>query len=464
MRYLFCLVLFMLTSCANQSLKPLSIKIPENYKNIDSWRVVHPSEDVARGDWWKGLNDIILDNLIVKLDASNNDLAAALAQYEQANALDVQARSGFFPVINASAASNHDKQSDNRPLRSSTQPNFYEDHSASLSLQYEVDLWGRVHDKVSASRAYVAASKAEYESVHLSLRARLVNDYIALRSLDLQKEMLENLNVNYVKIQALINNRYRGGVGSMADLYRANAQIEAIKIKLLDISARRSLFEHAIATLVGEPASDFSITPEYKPMELPLIPLGIPADLLERRPDIVSAERLMEAANAKVGIAKTAFFPTFTISTIGGYDTSLNKEWLTAPNTFWAIGPSAVLTIFDAGRRKAEVAQAKAGLDQAAAKYRASVLSAFQEVEDNLSDISSADDEILHSNTYTTNYQSALSILANRYHAGVASYLDVVSAENALLQSQLDEVAFREKRLHATINLIRSLGGGWKMN
>lgn len=442
-------------------------KVPETpapaaYKgDISIWQPAQPADERPRGDWWHAYNDAVLDDLVSRLDKSNADLAVALSHFDLATAYANQARAGYFPTVSAGALSTRNKQSANRPLRSSTQPTYYNDNSAGLYATYEVDLWGHVRNQVDAGEAGAQAAAAEYESIHLSLRAELVNDYLALRMLDAQAKLMESEIEAYAKALELTMNRYQGGIDSGLDVSRAKAQLETAKAKLSDINASRALYEHAIATLVGESASTFAIAPAVVDIQLPPIPVGIPSTLLQRRPDIAAAERRLAEANARIGVAKAAYFPAVNLAAAGGYESTRQSGWLTAPNLFWSIGPSALLTIFDAGRRQAVVAQAEASFNVDGAQYRSAVLHAFQEVEDNLTLLSALTDESKEMDEAVADTRHALDIAMNRYREGIASYLEVVTAQTTAQQVQLEELNLRRRRLQASVNLIRALGGGW---
>lgn len=440
-----------------------ALAIPAAYKGDAAiWQPAQPADDLSRGEWWKSYNDPELNQLVLRLDAANADLAIAMAHFDQATAYAAQARSDLFPTLSAGAYTTRNRQSDRRALRSATQPSVYGDNSVGLLSNYEVDLWGRVRNLVQAGEAGAQAAAADLESVRLSLRAELANDYFALRTLDEQNSLLSSQESAYAKALQLTENRYAGGIDSALDVSRAKVQLDNAKAKHSEIKASRALYEHAIATLVGEPASGFNLPPVDSKIGIPAIPVGVPAALLERRPDIAAAERRLAAANADVGVAKAAFFPRVTLAAAAGYESTIQPGLLSAPNLFWSIGPNALFTIFDAGRRQAVVAQAEGSFKVAGAQYRATVLRAFQEVEDNLSLLSNltiesqAIDDAVHDTGRTLN------IAMNRYREGTASYLEVVTAQTAAQRAQLDELDLRRKRLQASVNLIRALGGGWK--
>ncbi len=457
------LCLSILAACSEAPVyKVPVIPQPAAYKGSTAiWQPAQPADQMPRGDWWKAYNDATLDKLVAQLDTANADLAAAVAHFDQATAYAAQARADYFPTISAGAYSTRNRQSNNRALRSPAQPSVYGDNAAGLLANYEVDLWGQIRNQVKAGEAGAQAAAADLESVHLSLRAELANDYLALRMLDAQSKAMTQQVSDYTKALELTQNRFRGQIASALDVSEAKVQLDTAQAKQADITASRALYEHAIATLVGEPASAFSIQPAVADLQLPPIPVGVPATLLQRRPDIAAAERRLFAANAEVGVAKTAFFPTVNLLAAGGYESTYQSSWLSAPNLFWSIGPSALLTIFDAGRRQAVVDQADAAFRVAGAQYRSTVLQAFQDVEDNLSLLDNLTTESVALNLAVVDTRHTLDIAMNRYREGIANYLEVVTASAAAQQVVLDELNLRRRRLQASVNLVRALGGGW---
>jgi NodT family efflux transporter outer membrane factor (OMF) lipoprotein len=435
---------------------------PEAYKGSTAiWQPAQPADQHPRGDWWKAYNDATLDDMVARLDKSNADLAVALANFDRATAYAAQARADYFPTVSAGAYSTRNRQSDTRALRSSTQPSVYGDNALGLMADYEVDLWGRVRNEVKAGEAGAQAAAADLESIHLSLRAELVNNYLALRMLDAQSKLLTQEVGDYSKALELTQNRFRGEIASALDVSQAKVQLDTAQAKFSDIAASRALYEHAIATLVGESASGFSIAPAVVDLQLPPIPIGVPATLLQRRPDIAAAERRLAQANANVGVAKSAFFPTVDLAAAAGYESTYQTALLTAPNLFWSIGPSALLTIFDAGRRQAVVDEANAAFNVAGAQYRSTVLHAFQNVEDNLSLLNNLSTESVSLNQAVVDTRRTLDIAMNRYREGIANYLEVVTASVEAQQVQLNELDLRRRQLQASVNLVRALGGGW---
>ena len=455
----------MLASCSlAPTYKKPETSVPAKYKEAAGmWKKAVPSDRLPRGDWWTLYDDALLDDLVSKLDSANADLAAAVAHFDKATAYAVEANSYLYPTVNAGAHVTRNKQSVNRAMRSPTSKaaNVYGDNAVGLVADYEVDLWGRVHNLAAAGEAGAQAAALDLESIRLSLRAELADSYLALRSLDAQTQLLKNQVLSYDKALTLTQNRFEGGIDSALDVSLAKSQLDTANAKLADVTASRALFEHAIATLVGVPATSFSIKPAVLDMRLPEIPVGVPSSLLQRRPDIAAAERRMAEANYKIGIAKAAFYPTIDLTAGGGYESMFQPALMTYPNLVWSVGPTAFLTIFDAGRREAVVREAQASFDLAGAQYRATVLLAFQEVEDNLSQLNELAKESVALRAAVSDTGRTLDLAMNRYKEGAVNYLEVVTAQTAAQQAQLDELNLRKRRLQASVNLIRSLGGGW---
>jgi len=437
------------------------VDVPDSYKEAGPWQPAVPSDQRERGDWWRDYGDATLDDLETRVDAANPDLAAALDRYAQARAYSAETRAGLFPQVDTAAGATHNRQSDHRPLRSASQPDEYQDNLIGAQLSYEFDLWGRVRNLVAAGEAKAQASAADLASVRLSLHAELANDYIALRGLDAQAKLLDETVTAYAKALALTQNRFRGGAASGLDVARAQTQLDNARAQSTDVQARRALLEHAIASLVGTPASKFSLPLEVVEISEPAVPAGIPSTLLERRPDIAAAERRAAAANANIGVARAAFFPSITLTAVGGFENTGGADWLSAPNAFWSIGPRAFLTLFDAGRREARVDQARAALDEAGDRYRATTLTAFQQIEDNLALIHLLGEEAKSQDAAAASAKRTLNLALDRYRNGAVSYLEVVESQTAELQAQRASLSLRDRELQASVGLIRALGGGW---
>ena len=442
---------------------PPNIDTPVAFKETGPWTPAAPSDAGPRGGWWSVYADPTLDDLQVQLGAANNSLASAVARYDQARALAAQARAGLFPEIDASGAAQTSRQSVNRPLRlpAGAGPNDYDNYQIGLVSNYELDLWGRLRNLAAASRAQAQASAADLKSAELSLRAELADDYMALRGADAQLQLLDNTVAAYSRAYELAQNLHSGGAASGLDEARAETQLRTARAQIPDVQAQRALYEHAIAVLVGKPASSFAIARTDAALAPPTVPVNAPSTLLQRRPDIAAAERRAAAANAQIGVARAAFFPTITLGLSAGYQSAGGVNLLSAPNSFWTLGPGVVAPLFDAGRRKAVDQYAHAQFNQAAADYRQAVLAAFQGVEDQLALnnrlASEADEQALAVKAAERTQDLALT----RYKLGAASYLEVVTAQTAALQIEQQALSVQTRRLQASVNLVRALGGGW---
>jgi NodT family efflux transporter outer membrane factor (OMF) lipoprotein len=427
-----------------------------------AWQVAQPSDRLPRGDWWHDFGDPTLDALETKIDAANPDLAAAAERYRQAHALALEAHSALLPSVTAQGWSNADHQSDNRPLRSATQPDSYHDNLIGAALSYEVDLWGRVRSAATAGAAAAQAAAADLESVRLALHAELADDYIALRAQDAQRSLLEQTVDAYGRALQMTSTRFQGGISSGLDVAQAQTQLETARAGLTEVVERRALLEHAIATLCGELASNFALSSGQLDLAPPDVPIAAPATLLQRRPDVAAAERRMAAYNATVGVARAAFFPRITLAGLAGFESTQSAGLLAAPNRFWAIGPQGVLTLFDNGYRSAVVADARARFDEATDRYRGTVLKAFQEVEDALVRTSLLRRELEQQQAARASAERALQLAMNRYAEGAVSYLQVVSTQITALQSERATLDLQTRQLQASVGLIRALGGGWQ--
>ena len=437
------------------------VPIAAAYKEAAPWTPAQPADALPRGNWWTMFGDADLNELQMRLLQHSPDLAAALARYHQAKAFSDQLRSGLFPSLALGANAQRDRQSNMRPLRGLTQPNDYNSLTAGVEVDYEFDLWGRIRNEVSAGRAQAQASSADLESARLSLQAQLADDYLVLRGLDRQVATLNETVKAYESALELTQTRHDGGIASGLDVARAQTQLGTSRSLAAQTLALRAVAEHAIAALVGESASEFSIPPKLAQIELPQVPVGVPATLVERRPDIAAAERRIVASNASVGVARAAFFPAVTLSATVGYQSAAAGNWINAPNMFWSIGPSLLFTLFDAGKRKAQVAQAEAALDEAGSQYRGVVLTAFQQVEDSLALVHNYRNAAIEEHSAVTAAERSLDFALTRYREGEVSYLEVVTSQTITLQTQLDSLNLDTRQQRASVQLIRSLGGGW---
>lgn len=436
--------------------------MPASYKEAGTaWKAAEPSDQQSRGAWWSVYSDNTLDQLESKLDADNPSLAAALARYDTARAFESQLNAGLFPHIGAVANPIRARQSNNRPLRGSNQPNEYDSDTVGVEADVDLDLWGRIRNEVSQGHALAQAAQADLAAAKLSLEAQLADNYVRLRGYDIQASILDDALTAYTRALTLTENRHAGGVASGLDVSRAQTQLHDAQAQVTDIQAQRALVEHAIASLVGVPASSFAMAPLQEQLQVPTTPVGLPSTLLERRPDIASAERRVYAANAGIGVARAAFFPDLSLSGAYGFQDTGMGNLLSVGNRFWALGPLATLNLFDAGLRRAQLREAKAEFAAASADYRQTVLSAFRQVEDDLVLLRDLGTEAQQEDQAVVAAQTTLSIATNRYREGIVNYLDVVVAQTAALVAERDAQTIRTRRLQASVDLIRALGGGW---
>jgi NodT family efflux transporter outer membrane factor (OMF) lipoprotein len=435
--------------------------VPPAFKEAKDWKPAQPSDEVPRGAWWEVLQDVQLNALEGRIDVSNNTLRAAQAQFDQARAVVRGAQAAEYPQVGGAAAAVAYGTSENRPNRSATAATHYRDYLMRLDASYEVDVWGRVRSSVAASRASAQASAADLEAVRLSLHAELATNYITVKALDADRAILLESVAAFEKALELTRNRYKGGLATGLDVAQAETQLEATRAQAIDVQARRAQVEHAIAVLVGVPASDFSIPPTPLRGEPPVVPAGLPSALLERRPDIAAAERRVAAANAQVGVAAAAFFPTITLSGTAGLESAALTSLLQGASGFWSLAPAAAMALFDGGRRRAVSDQAKAGFERAVSLYRETTLSAFREVEDQLATLRVLEEEATVQQAALAAAERALALSTNRYKGGIATYLEVVIAQNATLANRRAALNILARRMTASVLLIKALGGGW---
>jgi NodT family efflux transporter outer membrane factor (OMF) lipoprotein len=434
---------------------------PVAFKEQGPWTTATPAEQLRRGAWWTPYDDPELDALESRIETSNPTLAEAVARFDQANAFAREARAGLLPTVSANASATRNRQSNDRPLRSASQPSYYAADTIQGTAAYELDLWGRLRNLAAAARAQTQASAADEEDVRLSLEAQLADDYVRLRGLDTQAALLRQTVDDYARANQLTNIRHTGGVASGVDVGRSTTQLEAAKAQVNDVAAQRALFEHAIASLVGQTPSALSIPVQAETIALPNVPTGLPSTLVQRRPDVAAAERNAAAANFQIGVAKAAFFPDISLQALGGFQNTGGANLIGAPDSFWTLGPALAQTIFDGGLRRARLAASRAAFTEASQAYRAVVLRAFQEVEDNLAQLNDLAAESTDEDAAVVAARRTEALTLIRYRDGAVNYLEVVIAQNAALEAERSAIALRTRRLQASVALIRALGGGW---
>jgi NodT family efflux transporter outer membrane factor (OMF) lipoprotein len=415
----------------------------------------------ATGLWWRSFNDQTLDDLEAQVEAANPDLAAALAANDQARAFAAAAQSGLYPEVDALGTVTTNKQSANRPLRSKNQPTYYGANQIDAQVtSYEIDFWGRVRDLIKAANADAAASADALAQARLELHAELASAYIRLRGLDAEAKLLSDTIANYRSALQLTRSRLAAQISPPLDVERAETQLDAVEAQASDLEAQRDALEDAIAALVGKSAASFSIVRAARPIAYPKRPRAVPSDVLRRRPDVAESERLAAAASEGIGVARAALYPKFTLSLLGGtQDTGFNLLSLT--NSLDSIGPTVTLPVFDWGLRQAQLEAAKAAYAEAAARYRAAILRAVKEVEDDLSALRWLAEAGRETNAAAAAARTAAEMSMTLYRDGAASYLDVVTAQNAALDAERAAIALRTRQLDANVSLMLALGGGW---
>ena len=435
---------------------------PPSYKEVPpDWKTAQPSDQIARGKWWEIFQDPQLNALEERINVSNQNLKAAEAQFQQARALVRFNRAPYYPTVTAGASAAREHLSSHRPLVSASTQTNGTDLVIPVDVSYEADVFGRVRHTVEAARADAQASAADLESVRLSLHAELAFDYFEMRTLDAEEQLLLSNVTSFERALDLTQSRYKGGVSSAVDVAQAQTQLENTRTQAIDVMVQRSQNEHAIATLIGQPASTFTAVPAAWNAPPPDIPPGVPSELLERRPDIAAAERRVAASNAQVGVARAAYFPIFTLTGSGGFESTAITTLIQGPSGFLSAGAAAAVTAFDGGRRRAVTEQARAAYDESVANYRQTILTAFQEVEDNLAVLRILNDEAMAQQAAVAAAEHSLELSSNRYKGGVVSYLEVTTAQSTALADERSAVDILRRRMTASVSLIKALGGGW---
>lgn len=442
--------------------------IPAAYKEAPAgWKVAQPADRTDRGPWWTVYNDPQLDALIGKLNASNQTIAQSAAAYRQARALVTEARAAYFPTVGLTASGSRartPRTSVSSGFGSGSSGSINNSYSVGLDASWEPDLWGKVSRTVSAQRAGEAAAAADLANARLSQQALLAQTYYQLRTSDALQKLLDDTVKSYQRSLTLTQNQYAQGVAARADVIQAQTQLQSAQAASIDNGVARAQYEHAIATLIGEPASTFSLPPNPLAAEPPITPVDVPSAILERRPDIAAAERRAAAANEQIGVAISAFFPTLTLSATGGFQSSVWSQLFTLPARFWTVGPQLAATLFDAGLRAAQTDAARATYDQDVAAYRLAVLTAFQDVEDNLASQRILAQEIDVQRQAVDSAEHALAIVTNQYKAGTVAYLNVLTAQTTAFTAQQKLATIAGQRMVSSVGLVKALGGGWDVS
>jgi NodT family efflux transporter outer membrane factor (OMF) lipoprotein len=453
--------MLLLAGCAvGPKYKTPSVPTPPAYKEMGNWKTAQPSDQNLGGNWWEIFQDPQLNALEQQINVSNQNLKAAVAQYQEARAVLRYARADYYPTISTAPSATRQRYSNNRP-GSAARGTTFNDFVLPVNLSYQVNAWGRVSKNVESYREQAQASAADLAVVNLTMHADLAVDYFAARTLDAEEKLLQNTVAQYEQALQLNEERYQGGLASEVEVEQARTILETTRAQLVDVGVARAQYEHAAAVLVGKAPADFSLPPLPLTAPPPPIPVGVPSELLERRPDVAGAERRVASANAQVGLAKTAYYPLVNLVGSGGFESGTITTLLQGPSAFWAVGAAVAQTIFDGGRRHALNDEAKAAHDSTVASYRQTVLTAFQQVEDNLAALRILEQEAGVQATAVQSAQRSLALSDTRYEGGVTSYLEVITAQNAALSDEVTAVNILGRRMASAVLLVQALGGGW---
>ncbi|HTA21948.1 MAG TPA: efflux transporter outer membrane subunit [Terriglobales bacterium] len=481
--------LCLLAGCVSPKYHRPSVQTPAAYKELppadliktDGWKVAQPKDDALRGKWWEIFNEPELNALEEKINVSNQTIASAAANFLAARAMVKEARSQYFPTVTTNPAITWQRPSATVSSggtggssgtgsgtgagtgtgTTSTTKGTFTDYTLPFDATWQPDLFGRIRNTVKSAAYGAQASAADLENTRLTIQAAVASDYFQLRGQDALQQLLDSTVTAFQQSLDLTRALYDTGIDSEEDVAQAETQLEATQAQAAALGIQRAQFEHAIAMLIGQPASTFSIPVEPLKTSPPAIPFGVPSQLLERRPDVAAAERLVAQANAQIGIARAAYFPTVTLSATAGFESTLITSWFTWPSRFFAAGPAAAETLFDAGLRRATVMQFRAQYDETVANYRQAVLTAFQQVEDNLVSLRILSVEIQDQDAAVKSAERTLALATDRYKLGIDPYLNVLTAQTALLSNRQAAVNLRILQMTASGGLIQALGGGW---
>jgi NodT family efflux transporter outer membrane factor (OMF) lipoprotein len=462
LKVLLALVVLAFGCAVGPNYRTPAVVTPAAYKEAGNWKAAQPNDQNLGGDWWKIFQDPQLDALELQVNVSNQNLKAAEAQYQEARAVLRYNRVDYYPTVTAGLSASRTRVSSRRPPPNSIFNGItYNDFVLPVDFSYQADVWGRVRRTVESYREQAQASAADLATVSLSLHADLAIDYFQARSLDAQEQLLTSTVKQYEDALELTQSRFQGGLSSEVEVQQAKTQLETTRALAIDVGVLRAQYEHAVAILIGKPPAELTLPPLPLTNPPPPIPVSVPSELLERRPDIAAAERRVAAANAQIGVAKSAYYPLIELTGGGGFESSSITTLLNGPSGLWSFGASALGTIFDVGRRRALTDQARAAYDVQVAAYRESVLTGFQQVEDNLAALRILENEAKVQDEAVTAAQSSLDLSNTRYTGGVTSYLEVTIAQSAALADEVTAVNLLGRRMANTVLLIQALGGGW---
>jgi NodT family efflux transporter outer membrane factor (OMF) lipoprotein len=460
--FLLALAVLPFSGCAvGPKYHPPVAPAPPAYKELGNWKPAQPNDRNLGGEWWKIFQDPQLDALELEVNVSNQNLKAAAAQYQQARAVLRYYRADYYPTVTAGPSATRTRVSANAPTNSALRGATFNDFVMPIDVSYQADVWGRVRKNVESYREQAQASAADLATVNLSMHADLAIDYFQARSLDAEEQLLNSTVKQYEEALELNQSRFEGGIASEVDVEQAKTQLQTTRAAAIDVGVARAQFEHAVAILIGKPPAEFSLPPLPLTAPPPRIPVSVPSELLERRPDIAAAERRVAAANAQIGVAKSAYYPVISLTGSGGFESSSITTLLQGPSGLWSVGLSAVGTIFDGGRRRAFTDEARAAYDAQVATYRENVLTGFQQVEDSLAAVRILEHEADVQDEAVVAAQRSLDLSITRYKGGVTTYLEVITAQSAALSDQVTAVDILGRRMANTVLLIQALGGGW---
>jgi NodT family efflux transporter outer membrane factor (OMF) lipoprotein len=438
-----------------------SVQTPAAYKEVGDWKPAQPNDQNLGGAWWTIFQDPQLDALELQVNVSNQNLKAAEAQYRQARAVLRYYRADYFPTITADPSATRTRISAHTPTSTLLAGATYNDFVLPFDFSYEADVWGRVRRNVESYREQAQASAADLATVNLSMHADLAIDYFLARSLDAEEQLLNSTVTEYEQALELIESRFAGGIASDVEVQQARTQLETTRAEAIDVGVARTQYEHAVAILLGKPPAEFTLPPLPLTSPPPDIPVSVPSELLERRPDIAAAERRVASANAQIGVAKSAYYPLINLGASGGFESSSITTLLMGPSGLWSLGASAATTVFDVGRRRAASDQAIAAYDESVANYRETVLTGFQQVEDNVAALRILEHEAQVQQRAVDAAQKYLELAITRYKGGVTSYLEVTTAQSAALSDEVTAVNILGRRMVDAVALVQALGGGW---